>query len=158
MPTARPTPTPIVLLPSATPLPVKQPPRTVQPFTGRPESGELRTFREMKRVATMSVKTSAGSDYLVRLYESDHMILSVFIRGGETETFKVPLGTFELKFASGTQWLGYWDFFGQKTSYMKADETFTFRRGDGWIDTCSITLYTVPGGNLELSPIPASEF
>jgi hypothetical protein len=47
-----------------------------------------------------------------RLYEGDRMFMSVYIRGGSTETFKVPLGTFELKYACGTQWQDYWNLFG----------------------------------------------
>ena len=70
----------------------------------------------------------------------------------------VPLGTFALKYACGTQWQDYWNLFGPSTAYMKADDTFTFRRGDGYISTWSVTLYTVPNGNMALSPIPPSEF
>ena len=72
--------------------------------------------------------------------------------GGRTETFKVPLGTFELKFATGTQWHGYWDLFGPSTTYAKADDTFTFSRNAGYITTWSVTLYTAPDGNLAMSP------
>jgi hypothetical protein len=156
VPTPRPTPTPVIMSPRAQPAaPSRQ---TVLPFIAQPVSGELRTFATRNRVANMTVKTTTGSDYLVRFYDDGQMILSVYIRGGRTESFKVPLGTFELKFASGTQWHGYWDLFGPDTSYMKADDTFTFRRGDGWISTCTVTLYAVPGGNLGLSSIPPNEF
>ena len=82
----------------------------------------------------MTVKTSPGQDYLVRLYGAGHLTLSVYIHGGRTETFKVPLGTFELKFASGTQWQDYWEFFGPSTAYAKADDTFTFDRNTGKLE------------------------
>ena len=167
-PTPRPTPTPIVLSPRAKPAPattpvvnppfVPQPAPTRDPFFagGQPASGELRTFAQCNRIASMTVKTSAGQDYLVRLYEGGRQILSVYIRGGRTETFKVPLGAFEVKFATGTDWQDYWNLFGPSTTYAKADDTFTFDRSpDGrFINTWTVTLYTVPNGNLAMSPIP----
>ena len=125
----------------------------------------MRTFVSgRERIAQMTVKTMSGADYLIRLYEDRKLILSVYIRGGATETFNVPLGTHELKWATGTTWQDYWSYFGPETSYMKADDTLSFRAhdydrsGGYWVSGHTITLYTVPGGNMGLTPILASEF
>jgi hypothetical protein len=148
MPVARPAPTPIVLRPSPTPAIAQQQSLTL------PESGELRTFAEVTRVASLEIKTLPGQNHLVRLYSAGRLILSVFVRGGETTKVQVPLGTFVLKFASGSEWYGYWHLFGPSTTYTKIDEPFTFQRGYEWY----VTLYTVANGNMHLSRIAANEF
>jgi hypothetical protein len=156
-PAPLPTPTSIVLRPNPTPTP----PNYFEQFHTGPANGEIKVFRpHVNRIADLTIKTASGCNYLVRLYDAstELAVLSVFVRGGETVTVKVPLGTFTVKFASGIKWQDYWNLFGEWTTYTKANTVLNFRRTDQWISTYSLTLYTVPGGNIQLSQIPANEF
>ncbi len=84
--------------------------------------------------------------------------LTLFVRGGETEKIKVPLGTYELRYASGDKWYGYEHLFGKNTSYSKADKTFTFQVQDNSVNGYTVTLYRVANGNLRTSRIGKADF
>jgi hypothetical protein len=110
----------------------------------------------MDRVAPLHIRTAPGQNYLVRLYdaESNRMVLSVFVHGGQLETVMVPIGSFTVKFASGSQWYGYWQLFGPDTVYTKAERIMTFTGSNSW----EVTLYAVSNGNMHLTPISADQF
>ena len=155
-----PSPPPIVLRPVVVSTPQANPFMLIEQ---EPESGEVKTFApNLKGVGELHIKTAPNKNYLVRVYEvappNDRLILRVFIRGGHTEMVKVPLGSFVVKFASGTDWISEWELFGPETQYAKADGVFTFGETDEWITTYSLTLYKVPDGNIRLATIPANEF
>ena len=71
---------------------------------------------------------------------------------------EVPLGTYEVRYASGESWYGYEYLFGPGTSYSKADKTFTFKVVGNQISGFTITLYKVSHGNLHTSTISPTEF
>ena len=70
----------------------------------------------------------------------------------------VPLGTYTVKYASGGKWYGYKHLFGPNASYSKAATPFNFYASGSKYLGNTITLYTVPGGNLHMGKIDADEF
>lgn len=125
-----------------------------------PASGTVQIFTKRERIAPFQVEASSGTHYLVKLVEhlTGQPILTVFIQSGSTEKIYVPLGTYEVRYASGTDWFGYENHFGPNTIYSKADETFTFQIKGEQISGFTITLYQVPNGNLHTSSISAEDF
>ena len=67
-----------------------------EPALQLPQSGTIRRYTSRAGVAPLEIKTSAGSNYLVKLEDvsSGSNILDVFIRGGSTIEIEVPLGTY----------------------------------------------------------------
>jgi len=128
-----------------------------------PRSGEINThipgvYGSMD--APFEIKTSAGSNYLLKMehWDSGRDILDVFVRSGETIEIKVPVGKYRVKYASGQTWYGSEELFGPRTSYSKADQPFEFRKTYNGYNGYTITLYRVRNGNLRTSNIGASDF
>ncbi len=139
--------------------------RTAQPTFTEPEqmlpaSGTTRPAPSTAGVAPLEIHTSAGSNYLVKLENSEtgQKILDVFIRGGLTVNIKVPLGQYRLKYATGTTWYGYVHYFGPSTVYSKANSILHFYRDGYRVSGYTVTLYHVAGGNLSTSRIPPEQF
>ena len=127
-----------------------------------PESGEVLDYtdEDEERLAPLEIKTSLGLNYFLKLVdiETGEPVVAMFIRGGRTEKIYVPLGTYEVKYASGLQWYGYEHLFGPDTQYMKADEPFIFQRTGNVVSGYTITLYSVPGGTLKPKSISKKDF
>ena len=138
----------------------KSEPTFTQPEQILPYNGETQTFTYDNRVAPLKINTSNGSNYVVKLkdYYTKEAVMTIFIRGGNTLETKVPLGNFEITYASGDKWYGYNYLFGPDTGYSKADEMFSFKDTGYQINGYTITLYRVSNGNLRTSYINKSEF
>lgn len=110
--------------------------------------------------APFEIKAGQGSHFLVKLVHvgTNQPAMTIFVRSGETVEVEVPLGTFEVRYASGDTWYGDDLLFGPETSYSKADTFFTFEIVGNQIRGFTITLYTVAHGNLKTKAIGASEF
>jgi hypothetical protein len=70
--------------------------------------------------------------YLVKLqdWESGKLLLTLFVRAGETAQTRVPLGKYRLKYASGRQWYGETILFGDETVVEQAIDPFIFVRSE----------------------------
>lgn len=138
------------------------PPKPVftEPALPLPYSGATRMHTSARAVAPLEIKTSAGSNYLVKLQNNStgKNIMDIFVRGGNTVEVNVPLGSYTVKYASGSTWYGYKHYFGPETGYNKADSIFHFRNNGYQISGYTITLYRVAHGNLSTSRINPTEF
>lgn len=125
-----------------------------------PNSGTIRRHTNAGGVAPLQIHTRSGTNFLVKLENSDWRIevLDVFVRGGETVDISVPLGNYIVKYASGNSWYGYKNYFGPDTVYSKADSTLHFTSDGNQYSGYTITLYRVVDGNLSTSQISASQF
>jgi len=130
------------------------------PIVSMPYSGKIQKIVSSESVAPLTIQTSAGVNYLVKIvdYYSKSEIMTVFVRGGDTTKIKIPLGLYEIKYASGKKWYGYQHLFGYETSYSKAETSFSFENTGYQITGYTITLYRVSNGNLRTSQINQSEF
>lgn len=84
--------------------------------------------------------------------------LSFFVRGGMKAEVDAPLGTYELLYASGTDWYGQEALFGATTAYYRAGDEFRFYESDGFVNGWTVTLGVIPDGNLDVHEITAGEF
>jgi len=144
--------------PVAAPVPVK---KTVQfPEQPLPYTGVSRRFSVAEAVAPFEIRAAVGSHYLVKLVDSFTGLtaLTVFVRSGTNANIEVPLGTYEVRYASGETWYGYEYLFGPDTSYSKADKKFSFQINGEHVSGFTLTLYKVPNGNLHTSAIKSTEF
>lgn len=111
-------------------------------------------------LAPFKVNTSGDGYYLVKLVEratgQDAFLL--FLHGGRSAEIDVPLGTYEMRYASGDTWYGMTDLFGEDTVYSKSDSVLSFAN-DGYQYTGhEVTLYTVRHGNMRTRRIGKSDF
>jgi HPt (histidine-containing phosphotransfer) domain-containing protein len=64
-------------------------------------------------VAPLGIKTSKGSNYYVKLINmAGQTVRTMFVVGGNYFETKVPLGIYEMRYASGTTWYGTRHLFG----------------------------------------------
>ena len=150
-------------VPAFTPSPRYTPrptPQFTKPVLPTPPSGEVRRYSTQPALAPLQIRSSSGDDYLVKLDDvsTGKPVLSIFVRGGQTEDVDVPLGTYVLKYASGDKWYGYTYLFGPDTQYSKADRDFTFSFDGQQYTGYTVTLYKVQDGNLRTSKISADQF
>lgn len=124
-----------------------------------PRSGLYSYYGSSRRIAPLQIKTSAGCNYFVKAVpRGKDAPVCIFVRGGTTVEVDVPLGDYTIKYACGDEWYGEDLLFGSKTSYSKADSTFSFRRTYDGVSGYTLTLYKVQYGNLHTSKIDASSF
>lgn len=125
-----------------------------------PYSGSIKSNTSLERIAPFEIKASKESHHLVKLVDAYTRtpILTVFVRRGTTSTINVPLGTYEIRYASGNTWYGNKNLFGTDTTYNKADKLFAFKITKNQISGFTIILYSVPSGNLSTSPIKPTQF
>lgn len=139
-----------------------QPPPTsfLEPEFPLPSNGEIQTYTSRERDAPFEIKSTYGSNYLLKLADASNgqPVLTVFVRGGNTVNLDVPVGNYVVKYASGDKWYGYRYLFGPTTGYSKADDTFTFRYNGTQVSGYTITLYKVQNGNLKTEAINPNEF
>ena len=144
-------------VPSSTRVEAPTPKPQLKPKT-RPKTGRL--TGKGKNVAPFSVMTQVGSDYYIKLESVDTQktVMTAYIRGGDTLKTKVPVGSYILKYASGVQWYGTKNYFGDDTSFSKADEVFFFRRTYDGYEGYTVELILQQHGNLHTSNIGKSNF
>lgn len=84
--------------------------------------------------------------------------MSFYVRGGSTVDLDVPLGEYDIYYASGSAWYGKDDLFGPTGSYHKCEDTFAFTLSGDTYDGWTLTLYPVANGNLDTEEINIDEF
>jgi hypothetical protein len=100
-------------------------------WAGSPREGIYKWYGPMwgRDIAELTIRTAAGSNYFIKLEDMhERPARAYFLHGGLTQTFPVPLGTFALKYATGSSWCGEGEFFGDETVYHKADRTLSGQR------------------------------
>ncbi|WP_446739809.1 hypothetical protein [Psychrobacter sp. A3] len=136
-------------------------PAETLPTVAKPSSGiYAQNLNGQQAIAPLEIRTDSGSDYYVKVVNAanDNDTLAIYIHGGETVEVEVPLGSYEIRYASGNDWYGDKGLFGIETSYNKADELFTFSDTGYQISGYTITLYQVANGNLQTKSIDESQF
>ena len=132
---------------------------TVQNF---PENGSVKRFTGEDAVAPLQIATSSGEAayYYVKLvgYDTDQDVLAIYIRAGETADVRVPLGSYEIRYAVGNTWYGDDILFGPETEYAKADRRLDFKQTSTGISGYRVELILQVNGNLATRAISREEF
>ena len=125
-----------------------------------PRNGDTRFFDMSTPIAPLKIITSGNTHFFVKLKDSITKVtaLTVFVRAGYTASIKVPLGTYEITYASGKTWYGTHHLFGPDTTYTKADKLFHFVQNGRRISGFTMTLYKIANGNLHTRSIDPSLF
>lgn len=141
----------------------KDPAADLPPLAGepRPETGEIIREPLFERVAPLTVETGGEYDYFISLVRSgnSYATMTFYIRAGETADVDVPLGEFEIYYATGPAWYGEEKLFGVDTEYRKCDGTFRFYLDEeNYYQGYTLTFRPVINGNLDTDYISAEDF
>lgn len=128
-----------------------------------PANGTVTRYHSSQAIAPLKIATrTGGGNFFVKLRTvgSRALIAEVFVREGQRASIEVPLGTYELSYATGRTWYGprAGALFGPETRYAESDDTFTFRTDGNQVQGYTVELYLQTHGNLETKPMPASKF
>jgi hypothetical protein len=90
--------------------------------------------------APLKVQTEAGSNFLLKLVDPQTRkdVMRMFIVGGQEANFWIPVGEYELVYASGQHWYGDELLFGPETEYAKADALTRFAPAASSADAAKI--------------------
>ncbi len=125
----------------------------------RPSTGFL-TYPPEQSIAPLNISTTGSNDFFVRLVDtsSSYQVIKIYIRGGDTFSGRMPIGSYELRYAIGSTWHGEDEAFGSNTLYQKSSEILSFRENDTGYSGYSIKLYKIQNGNLHTNSIQSADF
>lgn len=115
------------------------------------------------RIAPFRVHTPAdGGHYYLKLVEATsrkRSVLAFFMRPNSVFETKVPLGSYILRYASGTEWYGTRHLFGPcRSSFFEAQSVLNFSRTGRRLSGHEIRLIKQVGGNLETRTVDENDF
>lgn len=84
--------------------------------------------------------------------------MAFYVQGGTSIDIDVPLGEYEIYYATGYTWYGLDNLFGSDTTYYKCEDTFPFTYLSNTYNGWTLTLYAVSNGNMDTERIDASDF
>ncbi|MGI6317325.1 MAG: hypothetical protein ACOX1J_01060 [Dethiobacteria bacterium] len=132
-----------------------------EPIQPLPDHGTTVAYFERDAIAPFKIITKPQDlFYFVKVveWESKLPVLTIFIHSGQDVDILLPLGSYEIRFASGKEWYGEEHLFGPKTNYEKADEMFDFWQEERKIRGYTIQLIEQHDGNLRKVRMRADEF
>ena len=127
-----------------------------------PENGTVIVGTAKERLAPFTVENDPeGSNaYYIKLVDKSSGLteFSFFVCPGQNVEIDVPLGDYDVYYATGLHWYGYDTLFGDTTACFKVAEPFYFYYQDGYYNGYTWTLYDVDGGNLGYEEIDQNAF
>lgn len=123
--------------------------------------GVYQKFTTAESIAPFRIVTPSGPEnYYVKLVDAftGAPTMSFFIFGGQRFEIEVPLGTYRVKYATGSTWYGDIHLFGQSTHYSAADKVFEFTAQGNQLSGYTVELIRQRSGNLHTKSISASQF
>ena len=127
-----------------------------------PVSGYEESFHNKVEVAPLQIKTPTYrvEHHFIKIVHAidGNTVKTIFMRSGDTINTKMPLGSYNLKYATGKTWYGKEHLFGPETIYSKANKTFIFSREVNGYLGYTIELILQQGGNLRTQSIPKSDW
>lgn len=125
-------------------------------------NGQMVTWPSGDQVAPLTVSTSGDTNYYIALKPIDGEARSnggmSFLVTGTSVEVDVPLGTYAIYYACGSDWYGKTHKFGDQTEYFKCNETFEFTSDGEMVYGWTLTLYKVSNGNMTTDEVPESSF
>ncbi len=151
-------PTPPTSIPAVN-LPVITPVQNLKPLE-LPANGETHYYLKAEAIAPLNISTGSDRNYFIKLIDKStgQVAVTVFVRGGQFVNIKMPLGLYEFRYASGTQWYGEEQLFGPGTDCQKADKVFDFYRNGSQIMGHTVQLIKQVNGNLPTTSVSKNSF
>lgn len=117
-----------------------------------------RTGREGE--APFEIKSSAGTNHILKLvdFTTGRDAIAVLVRGGQTLEISVPVGSYRMKWCSGSTWYGERHRFGPDESCSTTRDLFRFSNTDTYVEGHTVTLYRVADGNMSTQKLAPSAF
>lgn len=109
-----------------------------------PETTAIQNSPIEERVAPFSISTpNNDQNWFIKLKSTENKAndVVIYIGPGERVEVTVPLGNYNLYYATGSYWHGDVDLFGKGTMCYKSEETYVFVADDAGYHGKSVELY-----------------
>ena len=126
-----------------------------------PSNGTIVSYTDDEAIAPLEIVTSSDDTYyFLKLsdYSTDTDVMAVFIQPGQTVDINVPLGSYQIKYATGDIWYGEEDLFGPNTSCSKLADVFDFTISGDTVYGYTIELIMQTDGNLGIDGLSINDF
>lgn len=108
--------------------------------------------------STLTVRNGTSSDGVVKLHGGG-TVLALYVRSHDAATAGgIPDGTFQVYFATGSDWDSTLNTFTRRCDFQQFDQTLQFASSAGSYTGATITLNPVPQGNASTSGISPDQF
>lgn len=84
--------------------------------------------------------------------------IAFYVEAGESANVDVPIGIYELYYATGNEFYNTEELFGEETRSYKADSMLIFYADNEYFNGHTLTLYPVTGGNFDTNEIAVDKF
>ncbi|MCK5539199.1 MAG: J domain-containing protein [Bacteroidales bacterium] len=131
------------------------------PIQPLPENGTIFHKTNNNILAPFKIITKGTENYFIKLVDAhtNSTILEIFIRAGESFKTEVPIGTYKMKYATGSKWYGQKYLFGKyDTRYSKSDDELVFKVEGNHVLGRVIELFMQINGNFKTENIQAKDF
>lgn len=128
-----------------------------------PVNGKVKNFwrsTPQTILAPLKIYTKGNRHHFIKVINPklNQSVLTVFVQAGRDVSLQVPVGTYEIKYATGTQWYGENDLFGANTFFGQAERQLVFQVNGNKVQGYRLHLYPQVGGNLKTKTINRNEF
>jgi hypothetical protein len=118
-----------------------------------------RTKKASSKTAPLGIAVPSGANYFIKLVSlQGEEVSSFYMDGGTSRKVNVPFGSYRIKYASGQNWCGNTELFGQKTMLSEANQTFDFGIVGDQVVGYSVELIPQSQGNLSTMTIGRGDF
>ena len=128
-------------------------------FANTPPNGLVKRFHTEHSEAVVTLTSpQSDSDYLIKFENKDtgKKVALVFLSSGEKVQVALPLGTYEVKWASGREWNGLEYLFGPETLFARLENYIALEKREK-----EVTAYTLMfgiDGNIRTESISREDF
>lgn len=160
-----------VSTPSYSPFHIGIPSTAVQTPAPQPVlifNGSIVKDTTLEKLAPLTVEASSGTNYYIFLkclssFGGGLVLpgsgnMSFYVSAGCSTEVYVPLGEYEIYYATGSTWYGPELKFGSDTEYCKCEDTFSFYSTPSGYSGWTLKLYPIFNGNVATETVGAEEF
>lgn len=131
------------------------------PIQPLPDNGKKYEFYEHTgTMAPFKIITRGNEHHFIKLEDFYNGItkLKIFVRSGQTIVTQIPLGTYRMKYATGYDWYGEKNLFGNETQYSQSENKLIFSLDGNQIIGNTVELFLQKNGNLKTNRISTNDF
>lgn len=123
-------------------------------------NGEIIQYPQSEQLCPLTVEVTDENSYYIFLDSTttQYNDMAFMVSPSSSAEVLVPLGTYEIYYASGETWYGEEVLFGSSTSYNKCEGTFDFYDDGEYYQGWTLELYMQDEGNMDTEIISAEDF
>lgn len=120
-----------------------------------PDEVEFVIKPKAERIIPFTVVNELGKNcYFYLDSDNDEKDTGFLVNSGETVEVKVPIGEYDLYYASGDKWKNLSEKFGPETNYFKSNDIYVVDNEHVW----TVTVFTTSNSDSNISLIGADDF